>query len=223
MRKIASPQEVQAELRHFLAYCQGPEKPSRLTLVVGLRDLAARVARGYVLGPSGLEEPVGSQLTLQEGAMYALGASSSPALIIITKVTDDQIRYKRLPFNTPEQRIERWIGADLIERGSKTWLKTHGKHQPDLARSMASLLRGGKGRKEKMQDYLPVEVELAPAPGKEDQDLWYEAEQYGGVGGVYRKGKGGNEVMHYVVNTSQGQVEKIKNNRNFKVVKVTKR
>lgn len=43
MRKIASPQELQTELRRLLAYCSGPEKPSREKLAAELRELASRV------------------------------------------------------------------------------------------------------------------------------------------------------------------------------------
>jgi hypothetical protein len=49
MQKIASPQELQSELRRVLAACQGPERPSREKLAEELRALADRVAaRKYV-------------------------------------------------------------------------------------------------------------------------------------------------------------------------------
>lgn len=44
MHKIASPQELQSELRRLLAYCSGPEKPSRVKLAAELSHLADRVA-----------------------------------------------------------------------------------------------------------------------------------------------------------------------------------
>jgi hypothetical protein len=44
MQKIASPQDLQAELRRILALCQGPGKPSREVLATELRGLADRVA-----------------------------------------------------------------------------------------------------------------------------------------------------------------------------------
>lgn len=44
MKKIASPQDLQAELRRLLAYSQGPEKPSRDKIAAELRVLANRVA-----------------------------------------------------------------------------------------------------------------------------------------------------------------------------------
>jgi len=45
MDRIASPQDLQAELRRLLAYCESDEKPSREKLASELRDLANRLAR----------------------------------------------------------------------------------------------------------------------------------------------------------------------------------
>lgn len=44
MKKIASPQNLQAELHGLLASCQGPAHPSRERLASELRELADRVA-----------------------------------------------------------------------------------------------------------------------------------------------------------------------------------
>lgn len=44
MKRIASPHELQTELRRLLAYCQGPDRPSRQVLVARLNELANRVA-----------------------------------------------------------------------------------------------------------------------------------------------------------------------------------
>ncbi len=44
MRKIASPEELQSELRRLMAYCGGPEKPSRAKLATELNGLADRMA-----------------------------------------------------------------------------------------------------------------------------------------------------------------------------------
>ena len=43
MRKIATPQDLQAELRRLLAECQGSDLPSRQKLAIELRGLADRV------------------------------------------------------------------------------------------------------------------------------------------------------------------------------------
>ena len=49
MKKIASPAELQTELRRLLAYSQS-EKPSRAKLAAEMRKLADRVAADRVAG-----------------------------------------------------------------------------------------------------------------------------------------------------------------------------
>jgi len=44
MQKIATPQDLQAALRHLIAMTQGPERPSRERLATELLELADRVA-----------------------------------------------------------------------------------------------------------------------------------------------------------------------------------
>ncbi len=44
MEKIASPQELQSEIRSILAYVHHSEKPDRQVVAVRLRELADRVA-----------------------------------------------------------------------------------------------------------------------------------------------------------------------------------
>lgn len=192
----------------------GPSLPERV---------AARFkeAAGMVLGPGGLEKPGGTGVTLQEGAAYYLGASSSPKFIILTKVGDDMLRYKEYPFTGKEYTIQRWIGADLIEKGTKTHLRQYGRYMdPGLKKSMESLLRGGKGRKEKIDDYRPVTVMVEPADDLKGQDLWRAAEEYGGVAGLVGDD---DKIYQYKIETSKGQVEKIKSDRRFKVLKVQNR
>lgn len=50
MQKIASPQELQAELRRILASTEGPERPSREALAFDLNELADRIAGKKVAG-----------------------------------------------------------------------------------------------------------------------------------------------------------------------------
>jgi len=179
-----------------------------------------RVAKGYAIGPGGLETPGGKNLTLQEGAAYWLGASSSPQMVILTDVTDDRVKYKTYPFTKGDQVMERWIAADLLARGTATHLKQYGSHMdPGLKRSLESLLAGGKGRKEDMDSYKPVTLVLTPADDMKGQDLWYAAEEYGGVGGR----EDAKEGYVYEVASSKGRAEQAKNDRRFKVLKVTPR
>lgn len=211
MRKIATNTEAIQELTRLTSLAGQPQ-PSRKRLAAELLRLAGR----FTLGPGGLGEPA-SKITLQDGAAYYLGASSSPNFVILTGVSDDRIRYKSYPFNGSELRMERWIAADLLTKGTETHLKTYGAHMdPDLKRSMASLLRGGKGRKEDIKDYLRVEVTVEATD--KDQDLWYVAEEYGGVGGLIQD----DGTTHYVIITDNKRVEQIKNDRRFKILNVKK-
>lgn len=176
------------------------------------------ISRG-VLGPGGIKAPGGSKLTMQEGAAYWLGASTSPKMVILTSVTDDRVKFKTYPFTGGDQTMERWIAADLLDQGTRTYLKMYGRHiDPDLKQSLESLLRGGKGRKEDMKDYKPVTIHVRAAPGFEGEDLWYEAEQYGGVGSRDDEG-----FTIYEINAQNKAVEMVKNNRKFKIIKVENR
>jgi len=173
-------------------------------------------AAGYVLGPGGLEKPGGTKITMQEGAAYYMGASTSPKFIVLTQVFNDTLKYKEYPFTGPERTIERWIAAELIDKGTRRHIQTYGKHMdPELKRSMLSLLSGGKGRKENLEDYKPVTVEVAPADDLKGQDLWDAAEEYGGVASLTI---GGENV--YEIDTQQKRVHEIKNDRRFKFLKV---
>lgn len=172
-----------------------------------------------VIGPKGLQQPGGTSLTFQEGAAYWMGASTSPKMVIVTDVTDDRVKFKSYPFTGSPQVLERWIAADLFSKGTERYLQMYGAHMdPGLKHSLESLLRGGKGRKEDMDDYRPVTMTLAPADGMEG-DLWYAAEEYGGVGGQHQD----DGTMHYIVDTEKRNAERAKNDRRFKVLEVKNR
>jgi hypothetical protein len=174
-----------------------------------------------VIEPSGLMRPGGANVTLQESCAYYLGASSYPDFVILTNVTDDQVAYESHPFNGKKHILERWIAADLIERGTRQGLQLHGAHlEPSLKQSMESLLRGGKGtRKEDLNDYRPVTIRAVAADSFIGQDLWRAAEEYGDVGGEDDDKMG----MIYEISTSRRRAEKMKNDRRFKILKVDRR
>lgn len=175
-------------------------------------------AGGWALGPKGLEPPK-SLITLQEGAAYYLGASSSPTFVVLTDVSGDRVKYKKYPFTGSEQVMEKWIAADLLTKGTQTYLKMYGKYVPeDMRRSMESLLRGGKGKKEDLDDYKPVTIHLQNAEELKGQDLWRAAEEYGNVAGLET-----DDGMEYVVEAEQRQVEEVKKDPRFKVLKVESR
>lgn len=172
-----------------------------------------------VFGPGGLTAPGGKTLTLQEGAAYWMGASTSPQMVILTSVTDDRLKYKAYPFTGGEKTIERWIGADLLERGTRTYLKLYGRHiEPDLRSSLQRLLDGGKGRKEDPKDYKPIKIHAVATDEFDGQDLWRQAEQYGGVGSYEKDG-----VTVYEISAQNKVLDSIKSDRHFKVIKVEDR
>lgn len=176
----------------------------------------------FVIGPGGLEEPGGSGINLQKGAMYGLGASSSPTRVVLTDVTDEKVKYVEGPyFQGSARTMEAWIARDLLEKGTRTLLKAYGKYMdPKLRSSMESLLKGGKGRVEKLNDYKPIKVDaVATDPNK---DEWRTAEQYGSVGGREETIQG-KEVMVYEIDSTQGELADIKRDKRLKVLKVSPR
>lgn len=182
---------------------------------------AVVAAGGYSIGPGGLEKNTsGGSMTLQEGAMYALGASSSPSLVVLTSVSEDTVKYKVWPFDGADRGLASWIARDLLSKGTATYLKMRGaqmaKFDPDLKRSMESLLKGGKGRKEKLSDYEPVTIH---AEATIEGDLWYQAEAYGNVGSY--TDDDGKTV--YEISTQRRELDRVKADKNFKVVKVENR
>lgn len=80
----------------------------------------------FVIGGSGLERPATAHVV--SGHTYAMGASSSPSLIVVTSVDGDRIHYHaRSGQHKGEGRvIERWIGEDLIARGERTFKQQYG-------------------------------------------------------------------------------------------------
>lgn len=173
-------------------------------------------AAGYAIGPGGLT-PTESGITLQKGAMYGLGASSSPSLVILTEVSDSKVKYLTYPFNGSPLSLEAWIAKDLLTKGTRTWLKSHGKYQPKTRSSMESLLKGGKGRTENLNDWKEITVQaIAAEPGK---DEWRTAEQYGNVGGIDSDEHG--EI--YEIEAFQKDLADIKKDKRLKVLKVKKR
>lgn len=178
------------------------------------KELAAKKAsehqaQGYRIGPGGLEKP-SKGITLQPDTVYWMGASSSPSMIIVTKVTDDSIEYMD-PYNKQKRKIQRWIGEDLIMQGSKTWLSSYARYQPEMAKSIRSMLNGGPGKKEKMRDWDRVRITVrAKDPS---QDLWRVAEQYGNVAGI----DDDDGVMLYEIEGFRGSVEKVKKDNRFTV------
>lgn len=170
---------------------------------------AALHMAGYVVGPEGLEEPR-KGITLQPNTIYWIGASSTPSMVLVTKVTDDSIEYMD-PYNKQKRKIQRWIGEDLITKGSSRWLSTYAKYQPEFAKSIRSMLNGGKGKIEKLSDWDRVRITVkSKDPSK---DLWREAEAYGNVRGLDDTDGG----MLYQIDGFRNEVEKVKKDSRFTV------
>ena len=186
---------------------------------MGLADQMQEARGGrFVIGAGGLEAPSGKQINIQPNRSYWLGASTSPKHIFVTGVTDDTITFREYPYNK-DQRIQAWIGRDLIQKGTTTHLQHYSKFMdPGLKASLTDMLNGGKGKPEKLSDHQPVDVLVKPAPGHEGEDLWYAAERYGGVGGLEIKG-----VMHYDIATDGARLKELKKDKKFTIVKTKNR
>lgn len=176
--------------------------------------LARQLEAVYSIEEGGLRKLERRNITLEPGAVYALGASSSPSLIIITKADDNFISYRSYPYKK-DMRIERVIGEDLIAKGTETWLKTYGKYHPEFARSMKSGLKGGKVTRYKLSDFERVTAYAEPVGGS-DSELWRDAEQYGNV-------SFNTADNVFEIETDGFRLKELRKDKNFKVVKVASR
>jgi len=179
--------------------------------VMATEPLSRRITetRG-VLGAGGLSQPKGTQVHLQPNTAYYMGASSSPSMIIIKSVSDDIISYIGQPFNKGSQvrKIQTWVGRDLIQKGTSQWLKMYAKYQPQLAKELKSLLYG-KPVKPNGDRFMSVKVIVQAT---KEGDMWRDAEQYGNVGGF------SDDPSKYEIVTNKGALEKLKKDKNFKVL-----
>jgi len=183
----------------------------------------------FAIGAGGLRKLETGIVTLQPNTIYHLGASSDPKQIAITKVEKDRFWYKAYPFMGQDIVIDRASGEDLLVRGMKTWMKIYkGANYPWVKKRIKSyeaMLAGKPGMKEDITQYHYVTIYAKLAdPNPDDptgsknskgQDMWYEAEKYGGVA----LAKDGT----FIIEGSVRDGEEIKKNKNFKVIKIEKR
>jgi hypothetical protein len=189
-------------------------------------------------------EPLEKGIFLQPNTIYYMGASSSPSMIIVSKVEDTHIEYYNYPYETPH-RMERDTGEDLITRGCRRWMENHKDvllepGYEGFARMYASFKDMLAGKPSdclvSVDDYkrVHVEVEVAKdAPdyaAKDDSwpsesvkiDFWRELEQYGSVGGRNPPGaivgQMNQRLMRYIVSTTKGELKALKNDKKFKVI-----
>jgi hypothetical protein len=183
----------------------------------GQKSPSHGIRRG-VIGARGIEPA--SSFRVEPHRIYALGASDSPDLVYVTSVTPNTIHYKASPFHGKERVIERWIGEDLIAKGTRRWMSTYGRRRPDspITKSMESSLAGGPGHAANVKGFEPWHVVVvARKPG--GHDLWFQAERYGNVAG--QEGKGGR--MFYEIDTDWERLSKIRRDPHFRIVRSHKR
>ena len=173
--------------------------------------------RGYVdeavmrITSAGLK-PLRKGILIQKNVAYYMGASSSPKHIVVTNVTDKMIEYKAYPYYKT-LRIQRDIGEDLIYEGVNTWLKTYGGSRPREAARFKKLMDGKKVKPIDPTDFQAIEIhaEVVGKHADNPEELWYDAEKYGGVG------LSGNV---YSILSSKGRLKLLKKDKRFKVIKV---
>lgn len=201
---------------------------------LSVRKGKARVAGPmYSIGPGGLSPTQGKEMKLKPGIIAWLGASSSPDQIIITKIDDKMITFRRYPYSK-DQRIDRRIGEDLIAKGTKTWLQHYGSHWPDEAKRAKDLLAGKDVKPVNVAKYIkakePIKVLVRPIEGADyskgnhparGNDPWYILEQFGNVGGLQSKESPTGE--DYEVDTDRERLEELKKDKRFKIIKVEPR
>lgn len=169
-------------------------------------------AQGLVIGPKGLEKP--QKINIVPNREYFMGASSSPSHIVVTKADDKMITYRKYPYAS-DQKIQRWIGEDLIAKGTKTWLSgPYAKYHPETVKSLRDLIRGGKGKKVNPKDFEHVSVQLDLDPGISFNDGYTFVKGWGVLTGTpHDEGKD-----YWEVETERRNVNKLKKDRRVKKV-----
>jgi CheY-like chemotaxis protein len=139
---------------------------------------------------------VESTIAIHPKRVYFLDVRMGPDLVITTKVDDQYVTYIQPP-SRQERRMERELFGDFAQKGTEKYL-ARSKELEDqygikggahLRASLKDLLAGGKGLPADPRDYEKVTVTVVPVPGADwsdvrNQDPWYAAEAYGGVGGL---------------------------------------
>ena len=165
-----------------------------------------------VIGAGGLEEPKSGRIRLQPNTIYHMGASSSPDMIVITKVTDEKIFYKVYPFKKGggQRQIERWIGEDLITRGVGNWLKSaRTKYSTKLVKEYHALM-ANKQIKPNASRLDRFEVVL-----QSKEDLYSTVDQYGVLSGAAEKKDG---TFEYKMEVSREVIPIYKKDRRLTIV-----
>lgn len=141
---------------------------------------------------AGKLEPL-STIHLVPNSVYFLGASSSPDQILVTKIDNKYITYRKYPYEQ-DLRIDAQIGSDLIAKGTSTWLsKGYGKYRPALKKTLELNLAGKKGPengKHKPKDYERIRVGITV----NHSDPYGYAQQFGVIVGMFDEASGYVEI-----------------------------
>lgn len=196
----------------------------------------------FSIGGGGLRKL--SKVTIYPNTIYGFGASSSPDLIFVTRVTPDRVFFTNYSMGYRGERSEtRPIADDLIERGSRAlirsrmetaahyskmddeYAKAHAKRFAAFAKKMQAALDGKRVPKENVTDWELWDLHLVatnPPKGKMTRatDPWYAAEEYGNVGSMDDPRHG---TVYHVTSVRGDDYKKLKAGRDkrFKVIKAT--
>ncbi len=172
------------------------------------------------------------KIPIRSNVAYYMGASSSPDHIVVKKVEPDMIHYTSYPYKN-DLRVGRDVGEDLIRSGMNTRKKSMETHYPDhdwSKEQVSQINHKLEGNHEHIKptnykDLQKVDVivklkkPLPIAKTKKqmdhDQQMWYHAEKYGGVGGLGSDDKpderGRTKTIGYELIAQRGQLKAIKN------------
>lgn len=176
----------------------------------------------------GMQKVGGEPIHVMANTVYYLGASSSPDQVYVKSADDKFVTLAKYPYKN-FYKMETPIFKNLAYKGTKRYLEMYGSvlsNEPTV-KSMKKLVTGKPGTKFPLDDFLPYEViVVATDYGKDpknlrnirNNDLWYAAEQYGGVGGLKHKGEDA-----WIISTYGAELKKLKKDKLFKIVKTTKR
>lgn len=149
----------------------------------------------YAIGSRVLRKLGSSKVAPLAWHAYYLGASSSPKRILVTRTTLERFWYKVFPYQDNEIAIERDIGCDLIEQGTRTRLagiEALGDPSDERLELLRGVLVGGPGTPDEPERWIPMTATVRLRPGRDAaadfaheraHDPWYALERYGSVGG----------------------------------------
>lgn len=162
-----------------------------------------------VIGGGKAKAPGGKDLRLQPNTAYFIGYSSSPTMVIVDRVSGGMVSYHDA-HTKKSSGVQEWVFRDLAVVGMHTWLKGYARYQPEMAKTIRALLDGKKVRPNG-QDFDQFRVVVQ---GQGDEDLWREAERYGGVGGFV------DAQNKFEITLDRSSLNDLKKNKKFKILSV---